>query len=710
MKMKLLRRPLAFLCLLSMLVMTGACGKASGDEPDKQSYTANNFEIPKEITDVSRLLINNETAYVCCTESDENNETVSFIASMSLDNGNFQKLPLEIDNTVNLLDFGIDQDNNIWAVCKDSSETYTLRKFNNSGTALQSAQLSGILDSKAAAAPDNELFLSIDANGNIGVAIKDASTYMYVFDKQEHFLFDLYYDGNLLTTITTAEGKIGVCSAATDRMNYNLLTVDVDNEAWDDDEINLGTTTGLYGGITNSFYLFDSTDLYGYNAETGNRQVILNWSDTGLNTTDVHICELPDGRFVVLSASSSQTSAFSYDLDILEQGSDDRTVLSMVSLSASPSISQAVSDFNKTNEDYKIELTEYFPYEQNVSDEDWDNAIQKLNTEIISGKIPDIIDMSDLPVEVYYSKGMLEDLYPYLENDPEINIEDYYENVFEATSIDGELPFITNGVTIWTMIADSSKVGDDPGWTYDDLEALLERYGSDSLGGLTGEGLLQIMLQTSDRFVDWSTGECYFDTSDFIELLKLAGKLSDSEKNAYRGTPDSSHATVFEAVMTAYQIARYHSVYDGNLNLIGLPNDSGAVYYAIKPSAKIGISSACHYKEGAWSFVRSFLDEKQQESCYTLPIRKESFNNVMQAAIKGDSIWTTLYENVKVTQKDVDITEALLNSASYAASNNQALEDIVLDEASSYFAGDKTAEEVAANIQNRAMICVNEQK
>ena len=105
---------------------------------------------------------------------------------------------------------------------------------------------------------------------------------------------------------------------------------------------------------------------------------IFGWSDMGLNTADVHLCELEDGRFVVLAASSNQASVLSYEMAVLTKGSDKRTVLSMTSLTANPSVVQTVSDFNKTNKKYKIELTEYFPYEQNVSDEDWNNAITNL--------------------------------------------------------------------------------------------------------------------------------------------------------------------------------------------------------------------------------------------------------------------------------------------------------------------------------------------
>ena len=69
-----------------------------------------------------------------------------------------------------------------------------------------------------------------------------------------------------MTTITTAEGQIGVCATTTDRANYHLLTVDIDNKDWRRDPIYLGTTAGLFGGSTDNFYLLTPQSLYGYSA------------------------------------------------------------------------------------------------------------------------------------------------------------------------------------------------------------------------------------------------------------------------------------------------------------------------------------------------------------------------------------------------------------------------------------------------------------
>ena len=87
------------------------------------------------------------------------------------------------------------------------------------------------------------------------------------------------------------------------------------------------------------------------------------------------------------------------------------------------------------------------------------------------------MDMSNLSVPIYHNKGLLEDLYTYIKNDSEINMDDYFANVFDAISIDGKLPYITNGVSISTMLANSSALGESGGWTLDSLEKVLETSG-----------------------------------------------------------------------------------------------------------------------------------------------------------------------------------------------------------------------------------------
>ncbi len=56
-----------------------------------------------------------------------------------------------------------------------------------------------------------------------------------------------------MTTTTTAGGQIGICVTSPDRMNYDLLTVDMKSRDWSKDKIYLGATAGLYGGCEQRF-------------------------------------------------------------------------------------------------------------------------------------------------------------------------------------------------------------------------------------------------------------------------------------------------------------------------------------------------------------------------------------------------------------------------------------------------------------------------
>lgn len=145
------------------------------------------------------------------------------------------------------------------------------------------------------------------------------------------------------------------------------------------------------------------------------------------------------------------------------------------------------------------------------------------------------------------------------------------------------------------------------------------------------------------------------------------------------------------------------------MHTIGFPSEEG-VHYIASPEAPIGISAAGVYKEGAWSFVRTLLEEPQQEASFSLPIHRASFEQVMTAAMDGDSMWTVYFGEMDIIQEDVDIVRDLLNGVTCAANSDRRLLDIIAEESAAYFAGDKAAEIVAENIQGRTQIYISEQE
>lgn len=76
--------------LAILLFCLTACGKQNDTVESTTSYVASFFGIPDEVTGISRMLIKDDTAYMCCSEE----SGISYLASMSMDDGNFQKQPM----------------------------------------------------------------------------------------------------------------------------------------------------------------------------------------------------------------------------------------------------------------------------------------------------------------------------------------------------------------------------------------------------------------------------------------------------------------------------------------------------------------------------------------------------------------------------------------------------------------------------------------
>ena len=51
----------------------------------------------------------------------------------------------------------------------------------------------------------------------------------------------------------------------------------------------------------------------------------------------------------------------------------------------------------------------------------------------------------------------------------------------------------------------------------------------------------------------------------------------------------------------------------------------------------------------------------------------------------------------------------LIDTAVYQENKNDSVREIICEEASSYFAGDKSMNEITHNIQSRVSICLDEQ-
>ena len=153
----------------------------------------------------------------------------------------------------------------------------------------------------------------------------------------------------------------------------------------------------------------------------------------------------------------------------------------------------------------------------------------------------------------------------------------------------------------------------------------------------------------------------------------------------------------------------YTDVCGREYSIYGYPTLSGQNYKLTACSDSCAIYSGSSQKEGAWTFIESLLWESNQKySGITnpgFPIRssvlKELAEESKSIQVKSGG------EMLKITDAEIRIVEDILyNGKMFNGVLNDNIRAVILEETAPYFAGDKSAEDVAHIIQSRVEIIV----
>ena len=115
---------------------------------------------------------------------------------------------------------------------------------------------------------------------------------------------------------------------------------------------------------------------------------------------------------------------------------EKKTVLTLATMDLDWNTQRMLVKFNRSSPDYRIELLDYSEFN---TEEDYTAGQTKLNAEIMAGKMPDILNLNGLnSFGKMASKGLLLDLMPLLNEDPELKGQ-IFDNVLNALMTDGKL-------------------------------------------------------------------------------------------------------------------------------------------------------------------------------------------------------------------------------------------------------------------------------
>ena len=163
-----------------------------------------------------------------------------------------------------------------------------------------------------------------------------------------------------------------------------------------------------------------------------------------------------------------------------------------------------------------------------------------------------------------------------------------------------------------------------------------------------------------------------------------------------------------------------------DVSYIGFPTENGKGSYAMANEC-YAISSRSKNTEAAWEFLRYYLTEEYQSSLqWGLPVQKKYFDENAKNALgrpfyideegNKQEYDENFYLNGEaivldpLTQEQVDKVVSFILSIDKCYYYNEDIINIVNEEMDAFFTGQKSAQEVAKIIQNRAQIYVNENR
>ena len=509
----------------------------------------------------------------------------------------------------------------------------------------------------------------------------------------------------------------------------------------------------LFPGDENyDFYYTSGMFLYGFKLGEEEPVPVLNWMSCDINGDSVASQALKissDGSIMGITTDYSGGSIDTQLFTLTRVPADSlpkKQILTVAQLEYSPDyqLTNRMVRFNRTHDNVRLE---YLDYSQYNTENDYSAGITKFNTEVMAGNLPDIIPTNQIAYRQIASKGLLEDLYPYLDKDPELKREDFFPNLLSALEVNGGLYQVVSGFSVETLCGAASIVGDTPGWTYDDFNAALEKMpeGCTPLEPyVTRDQVMSSLLYADmDSFVDWTTGKVNFESDNFKQLLQFVKQFPAEYNWDEHDNSESTQDLLRQGrqMLTQTYLYGLDSIlwnganFGGQATYIGWPTSSG-VGSIMRFENGFAMSRNCADKDAAWEFFRSMLTESGQTNQYNIPSNRNVFNKQLEDFMtpryrkdadgnilldeNGEKIeesrggWiddSGVEHNIyAMTQEQADEVLTIIETCTKVASYDTSIYDIVNEQAQAFFADQKSVDEVARLIQSKANIYVNEQR
>lgn len=486
---------------------------------------------------------------------------------------------------------------------------------------------------------------------------------------------------------------------------------------------NFYTGTGEY-----DFYYSDDYGIYG--VQDGNFTCVMNYinSDIAVGTV-FDFAPFANGSFYLRTLEE----------DIWQEKDNiavrrtpeeyaDTELITLSTVGMYDRLEDIVIAYNRQDTGVRIILQDYADY--NTS-EDQSLGHAKLREDLLDGIVADLVCTDGLNFENLAGKGLFADWYELMDADPAFNRSDYLENYFTSMEYGGKLQKLGVSFRLHTAAAKTEYVGEKQGRTLAEFMDQPLAEGMDLFQFYNQQFATDFWFKAAQSsFIDRKNAKCYFNTPEFVKLLEMIKGYSTDEYSGIwiQSAPGEQPPVDMEAFLedralvklcTISQPIDYYAMIrtafrDTPITLMGYPTVEGNAGGVFQSDFTLSVNAQSEKKEAVWDFMKYLLSEKFQKKLNgPMPIHRGILEEKLTLATKMVGA-TAFYGGTNVnigaaTQESMDTLYDCIQQIDTAYYYDAAVEQILMEEAEMFLAGDQTAEKAADMIQSRVSIYLSEQ-
>lgn len=558
-----------------------------------------------------------------------------------------------------------------------------------------------------------------DADGN-NYVLDGGRKQIHIFDAQGKFLIQQDYSKDKDVTVQAAFHALdgSLVFALSDPGNRSTKLIGVDwiqkqmKELVSVEEPYLRQFNQLED---NQLYFLFGNKLWRCDMTTGGRTELYDLTGGAIPNTiseyveQVCITEQGDIMLYVRKQDSVEYYLLSQEVPEQEEG------IRLVDLIGQSYVNSCVTNYNREHEGLQIQYSRA----SGEGDADW----TRLMAELVSGKGPDMICLwsSEQELQTLYEKGVLMDLTDML---PEETMEQIFRGIIEVGTKDEQLIGICPEAMPMALIT-ADQIWEADRWNSQDILEIIDR--NPQLEGIyTVEGqqnpiqtLSFMCLGASENifYCNMEEGESRFEDVNFIRSVELAKKYGEmpgcTEEELVENIKSGKYLAISIDMNSPGKFAETMRKYDEDCHFIGFPGQENYVGYW-GSTYLVVVNKQTQYREEIKQFLSELISFENQSTLMHTSVREDVVRScICWADWVGDGVWQYKIGQAYYDFYDADGNCYIEDYVDFLSKlgpwpQDSPIEDIVLEEAKTYFNSASDLEHTVNVIDSRVQLYLDE--